>query len=94
MEQVQPQVNYYYVIKLKKNRNICSLLFNKNINKLNLYLGCNMSVSNIGVEITSPEYPRPYPKNLHCVTNIRLEEDQKIALRFVKFDLENFWEDW
>ena len=54
-----------------------------------------MSVSNVGVELTSPEYPMPYPNNLHCVTNIRLEEDQKIALRFVKFDLDNsFWDDW
>ena len=54
-----------------------------------------MSVSNVGVELTSPEYPRPYPNNLHCVTNIRLEEDQKIALRFVEFELDNsFWDDW
>ena len=54
-----------------------------------------MSVSNVGVELTSPEYPMPYPHNLHCVTNIRLEEDKKIALRFVEFDLDNsFWDDW
>ena len=78
------------------NKTLYVLIRNStSVDNLNSFLGCNMSVSNVGVELTSPEYPRPYPNNLHCVTNIRLEEHQKIALRFVNFDLDNsFWDDW
>ena len=59
-------------------------------NKNTFYSGCRhtLSASDEYRTLTSPNYPHPYPLDLHCDWNIVTNGDYVIKLHFVDFKLE------
>ena len=53
-----------------------------------LNLGCNAVIVTRGVELTSPNYPDPYPPDTICQQKILFEANQKVRLVFKEFGLE------
>ena len=65
------------------------------LNNQNLYIisfsDCAFAISQpLGV-ITSPGFPRAYRNGIDCTWNIQLQIGQLIDIRFLHFELDDYW---
>ena len=53
-----------------------------------LHYDCDSDVQGVGAVLTSPNYPEDYPARKNCAYRIRLNENQRVALKFIDFSIE------
>ena len=58
-----------------------------NQSRLNTFSECNGEVSDPGTQITSGNYPGPYMNSQDCWINIYFNEEEKVQLTFLDFDV-------
>ena len=52
-----------------------------------LIIDCNTTITTKGVELTQPNYPNPFEKNLDCYQLIQFNENETVTLTFFEFFL-------
>ena len=50
--------------------------------------GCNIEIHNAGSEISTPNHPNEFPKNVDCTQLVSFPPNKRILLTFLTFDLE------
>ena len=67
----------------------------------NIVVGCGNTgyeVSESGIELTSPNHPKKYPKNHDCANVVRYSKGEVVKLTFLKFQVDkDYWDesyDW
>ena len=53
-----------------------------------LIIDCNTTITTKGVELTQPNYPNPFEKNLDCYQLIQFNESETVTLTFFEFFLD------
>ena len=52
---------------------------------------CAVTITQPSGVITSPGFPQPYRHGIDCTWNIQLQIGQQIDIRFLHFELDNYW---
>ena len=53
-----------------------------------LILDCNITITTKGVELTQPNYPNPFERNLDCNQLIQFNGTETVTLTFLEFFLQ------
>lgn len=77
-------MNLFYTVW----RVACSFSFRRSFHVLRIFLGCGGHLNRNSGTISSPNYPKAYPKNIVCEWLIEVDYGSSIVMEFIDIDIE------